>query len=189
MIRWVNLGLILLCVCGCLTAPPKSYFQINMSAANTDLGKRDKILLVEPAKVEGMYRDYRIVYRKSAWEFNYYPHDFWTDKPGRMVQNAIFNYLEEGKWFKRVLRDVPQGDLDWVLRSTILAIEEMDEAATWSAHLAMSLELVEFKTGKVMARHRFDRSEKLSEQKVKHLPRVMSKILREELNHLLQKNF
>jgi hypothetical protein len=86
-----------------------------------------------------------------------------------------------------VTLDVLQGDPEIVLRSTIRLLEEIDNPKVWFGRLAMDLEFLEFKTGRSIVKHSFDRRMPLGARSVQFLPAVLSGILVDELDIAVRK--
>lgn len=171
----------------CFSASPdKTYLQLFLEPPSAAQGPAfDKALLIDRVAVDELYDDFRIIYRLTPFEINYYGYSFWAEKPSRMVRDALDHYLAGRKAFRRILTDASRGEADWILRLALHHIEEIDAEASWSARLAMSLEMVEAKTGAVLASRRFDRREPLGRKDVAAIPPVLSRILAEELEALL----
>lgn len=173
---------------GCISSPSpsKRYYQLHMLG---DIGspahKIEKTLLVEPVEVDPVYNDYRVVYRLSPYELNYYSYEFWTKKPGVLVRDAIVDYLSKRGVFKKVITKYAEGDPDLLLKAEIHAIEEYDRADAWFAQLKMTITIKSLKTDEMVLLRRFDRRKKLSEKKVGKVPMALSVILEEELTILV----
>ncbi|MDD8025149.1 MAG: ABC-type transport auxiliary lipoprotein family protein [Acidobacteriota bacterium] len=182
-------AILMLCAAGlwgCFSASPnKAYFQLYLEPKAAPAPAFDKILLIDRLVVDNLYDDFRILYRLTPYEVNYYPYIFWADKPSQMIRYALDGYLVSRKTFRRVLLDATRGETDWILRVVLHRIEEVDAAAAWRARLSMDLEIVEAKTERVLASRRFDRSEPLPRREVSALPPALSHILAEELEALL----
>ena len=168
---------------GCFSSPTKRYFQIvPMDKDALPHPGIAKTLYVEPVRVDPLYDDFRVIYRVSPYELKYYASIFWAKKPDALFREAIGDYLGRKEGFPRVSLDVLQGDPEIALRSSVRLIEEIDNTEVWFGRLAMDLEFLEFKSGKTIVRHSFDRRLSLAERKVKFLPAVLSKILVDELD-------
>lgn len=141
-----------------------------------------KVLYVEPVRIDPLYDDFRILYRISLYELKYYSYDFWAKKPDVLFREAMGDYFDKRQGFSRVVLDVLQADPEIVLRSNIRLVEEVDTPQAWFGRLAMDLEFLEFKSGRGLAKHSFDRRLPLAAQKVRFLPAAVSTILKEELN-------
>lgn len=176
--------LAVLLLAGCMTVPSKRYFQIALPVEGNELMHpwTGKVLYVEPVRIDPLYDDFRVLYRVSLFELKYYSYDFWAKKPDALIREALGNYLDKRQGFNRVILDVLQADPEIVLRSHIRLIEEVDTSQAWFGRLAMDLEFLEFKSGRSLAKHSFDRRLPLVERKVRFLPASISTILREELD-------
>jgi ABC-type uncharacterized transport system auxiliary subunit len=178
---------VILLLGGCFSAPAKKYFQLSLGDMKAPSTKTlDKTLSVERIEVEELYDDFRIVYRLSPYEVNYYSYDFWAEKPSRLIRDSLFHFLSEGRLFKTLTLESIKSEPDFALKTRIYRIEEVDEKHAWFARLAMDLEIIDFKSGETIAVRRFDRSEALASKDVAELPAAVSKILREELEKLIQ---
>ncbi len=181
-------GLLVLLLAGCFSAPAKRYFEIVAMGKDAQLHpKVDKALYIEPVRVDPLYDDFRVIYRVSLYELKYYSYVFWAKKPDGLFRDAIGDYLIIKDGFPRVTLDVLQGDPEIVLRSNVRLVEEIDNPKVWYARLAMDLEFLEFKTGRSLLRHSFDRRLPLPVRKARALPAVLSRILTEELDIVVRK--
>ena len=172
-----------LVLAGCLSPPSKRYIQIVALDRDAQPHPRtEKVLYIQPVRVDPLYDDFRVIYRVSLYELKYYSYVFWAKKPDALFREAMGDYLIRKEGFPRVMLDVLQGDPEIVLRSTIRLIEEIDNPKVWFGRLAMDLEFLEFKTGRSLVKHSFDRRMPLGDRKVRFLPAVLSGILVEELD-------
>ncbi len=170
----------------CFSASPdKIYLQLHLEGSAAPGPAFDKVLLIDRIVVDELYDDFRIIYRVTPFEINYYAYSFWAEKPSRMMRDALDHYFAERKTFRRVILDVARGEPDWTLRAVIHRFEEVDAAAAWSARISMDLEMIEAKTGAVLASRRFDRSEPIGRKDVAAVPPILSRILAEELEAFL----
>ncbi len=177
-----------LLLAGCFSSPSKRYFQIVALEKNGQLHpKIDRVLYIEPVRVDPLYDDFRVIYRVSPYELKYYSSVFWAKKPDDLFREAMSDYLILKEGFSRVTLDVLQGDPAIVLRSTVHLVEEIDNPKVWFGRLAMDLEFLEFKTGKSLAKHSFDKRLSLGSRKVKDLPAVLSGLLVDELDAAVRK--
>jgi len=173
---------------GCFSTPSKRYFQIVPVDKDSERHPTiDKVLYIEPVRVDPLYDDYRIIYRISPYELKYYSSVFWAKKPDDLFREAIGDYLVRKEGFARVTLDVLLGDPALVLRSTVRLLEEIDNPKVWFGRLAMEIEFLDFKTGKVLVRHAFDTRLPLAARKTQFLPAVLSGILVDELDAAVRK--
>jgi ABC-type uncharacterized transport system auxiliary subunit len=175
----------LLALAACFSASPeKKYYQLDLAPVPAP-APLPKTLLIDRVDTDALYDDFRILYRVSPVEVNYYAYHFWAEKPGRMLRDVLFHHLELSRRFTRVVAEVGKEDPDWVLRCTVHQIEEVDAPQSWTARLGMTMELAEFKSGKILAARRFDRQEPIPRKDVGLVPGALSRILAEELAALL----
>jgi ABC-type uncharacterized transport system auxiliary subunit len=178
----VPLAAILL-LASCFSAPNKKYFQLVPIDKDASLHpKIGRDLYIEPVRVDPLYDDYRVIYRVSPFELQYYSTAYWAKKPNDLVREAVSDYLIRKGGFSRVTMDVLQGEPSLVLRSTLRRIEEIDNPKVWFGRLALDIEFLDFKSGQLLARHSFDLRLPLGARKSQYLPAVLSGILVGELD-------
>lgn len=179
------------CLAGCISSSPgKRYFQLYLgddgAAKHREPAKKlDKIILVENVAVDEIYNDYRIVYRTSPFQLNYYSYNFWIKKPGELIKDAIYDYLAKSMVFKKATEKLAVGEPDYLLKARVDVLEEYDLKNVWFAHLKMQLEIEDYKSGKKVVSARFDRRSKLNSRKVEFVPIAISMILKEELANVI----
>lgn len=177
-----------LLLAGCFSTPSKRYFQLMPMERDPEphpaIGRS---LYIEPVRVDPLYDDFRVIYRISPYELKYYSTAYWAKKPGDLFREAMSDYLIRKEGFPRVTMDVLQGDPGLVLRSNVRYVEEIDNPKVWFGRLAMDIEFLDFKSGRVLARHSFDRRLPLGARKPQFLPAVLSGILVEEVDRAIGK--
>ena len=172
---------------GCMSAPSRRYYQIYLTLQKDSAFQViDKELLVDRIEVDDLYDDYRIVYRESPYQLNFYSYEFWAEKPAKLIQDAVVHYLLAKGVFSKVFKEVSKGNPDLVLKSRIHIIEEVDTETFWYARLAMEMEISDFQSGESLLFHQFDRQESLSGKDVAQVPIVISRILKEELAKIIR---
>lgn len=183
----ISLLLLLILLQGCTPSHGKRYFQLNMAPGeNIQMPKIGKIMLVQPVEVDPAYDDYRLVYRISAYELNYYSYEFWIKKPGTMMRDMMVEWLLKGGAFEKVIMLLSEGDPDFLMDSSVDVIEEYDRPDAWFARLKMTIKIRDFKSNDTILVYQFDRKEKLSEKKIEKVPVVLSVILEEELAKVVE---
>jgi len=180
---------------GCIpsVSVEKKYFQIYLprSPQAVDVKKNqsisDKTILVNSIEVEKIYNDYRVVYRISPYQLNYYFYNYWIKKPELLVKEAIVEYLSSANLFKEVITGYSQENPDFQLKAKVYMLEESDSSQSWYAHLKMDIEIEDFKSKKQLVVHSFDRKKQMIQKKVERLPVLISRILKEELDIAIEK--
>lgn len=167
---------------GCGSTHAKRYFEIrSVAPVEGALPKIEKRLLVQMPLVDALYDDTRILYRVSPFEIEYYPYEFWAEKPGKQIAAAMADYLVNKAVFLAVETDPTRIEPDILLRSRVHAVEEIDNPDTWLARLAMDYQFIDAKTGETLAAAVFDRNAQMTKAHVGTLPIVLSRMLEEEL--------
>jgi len=172
---------------GCMSSPVKRYYQLHMETdPSTGSPQIDKIVMVGPVEVDSAYNDYRMVYRLSSYELNYYSYMFWIKKPAQMVRDAMVDYFSRGMAFDRVTTKYSEGNPDLLLRAKVNALEEYDRAEAWFAHLNMEIKVKDFRTDKIVLVYRIERRKQLTGKKVGKVAVGLSVILEEELAKMVE---
>jgi uncharacterized lipoprotein YmbA len=171
-----------LCLFACMSSPSRRYFQIYLTPDDgMDFQTIDKTLMIESIGMDELYDDFRIVYRESLYQVNFYSYEFWAEKPDQLTRYAIVHYLLEKKAFRKIIQELSKGTPDLLLKMKIHIIEEVDTVTDWYARLSMELEAIDFSSRESVHYYNFDRREKLTEKEVSQVPIAISRILREEL--------
>jgi uncharacterized lipoprotein YmbA len=165
-----------------MSSPSRRYFQIYLTPDDgMDFQTIDKTLMIESIGMDELYDDFRIVYRESLYQVNFYSYEFWAEKPDQLTRYAIVHYLLEKKAFRKIIQELSKGTPDLLLKMKIHIIEEVDTVTDWYARLSMELEAIDFSSRESVHYYNFDRREKLTEKEVSQVPIAISRILREEL--------
>jgi len=179
--------LMILFLGGCMSSPARKYYQLHLTGKEVMISKAiNKAILIEPIDIDDLYDDFRIIYRLSPFELNYYSYDFWADKPAKLIRDSITHYLLRKNVFQKVIQEISKGDPDIRWNSKIHSIEEVDTQDFWYARLAMEVELVDFKSKERLYFYQFDRQEKMTAKSVAQVPVILSKILEEELDRIVR---
>jgi ABC-type uncharacterized transport system auxiliary subunit len=169
----------------CFASQAKRYFELRASGPPAGGPELPRTLWLDRVEIGEFYDDFRIVYRLSPTEINYYPYDFWTEKPSRLIRNLILERLAVPGRFLRIETEAGKGPVDWIWKTRVFLIEEADEGEQWFGRLSMVFEIVDLKTGAVIATRSFDRKEPLGRKDVARLPTVLSSILLAEIDAFL----
>ena len=127
--RKVNLIILLIGISillnGCMSSPERRYYQLHLSLEGDAVFQTiDKVILIDRVGVDDLYDDFRIVYRISPYQLNFYSYEFWGENPSKLVRDAITHYLLGKRVFQKVIQEISKGDPDFVLRSKILKLSQ-----------------------------------------------------------------
>jgi ABC-type uncharacterized transport system auxiliary subunit len=189
MRRFFSLLLVAIILSSCFgSQTAKRYFQLQLGndifPVNNTLAM---IIMINSVRIKPLYDDFRIIYRISPYEINYYSYDFWAKKPDKLILDSIVDYFSRSKMFMRVDEKLSSPEPDLYMKVKLNSIEEVDIGNTWYARLSLDFEIQNFKSSQVILNYNFDRKKKLPSRKVFHLPRAISRILQEELSKVLKK--
>jgi ABC-type uncharacterized transport system auxiliary subunit len=178
------LALLVLGSAACFASHAKRYFELRASSPPSGGPALTRTLQLDRVDISEFYDDFRIVYRLSPTEVNYYPYDFWTEKPSRLIRNLILERLSVPGRFLRIDAEAGKDPAGWLLKMRVFRVEEVDEGDRFG-RLSMAFEVVDLKTGAVIATRSFDRREPLGRKDVARLPAVLSLILLAEIDAFL----
>lgn len=188
IISWFLLVGVLVSIPGCMSSPMKRYFQLRIPGARMEsFATVGKTLMIKRVQVAKVYDQYRMVYRTSPFELNYYSYNFWIKKPGELLEDAIDEFLVRNHIFSSVIHEYAQGDPDWELLVWLIRMEDEDLGRRRYGHLAMKMEIRDYKSGDLVVSHEFDRRKLLKESKIISVPVELSSILEEEMLELVKK--
>ncbi|MEN8152966.1 MAG: hypothetical protein ABFR75_03015 [Acidobacteriota bacterium] len=180
--------ILLLIMLGCISSPDKNYYQLHLEGGKiAGKIKIDKTILVRDIDIDPAYNDYRIIYRNSPYQVNFYSYEFWVKKPNDLVKDSIIDYFKSNGIFRKISGKVEGREPDLIMRSKIRIIEEYDIGNKWYARLSMDLSIENYKKNKMSIVHSFDRKIKLERKRTSDIPVILSLILREELDKVLIK--
>jgi uncharacterized lipoprotein YmbA len=172
---------------GCMSSPARRYYQLHLTVPEMPIAKTiNRTIMIEPVGIDDLYDDYRIVFRLSPFELNFYSYEFWAYKPAILIRDSITHYLMKKNVFQKVTQEISRGEPDILWTSKVHIIEEVDTQDLWYARLAMEVELVDFKSKERLYFYEFDRQEKLATKSIALVPVVLSKILEEELDIIVR---
>lgn len=146
--------------------------------------KYDNVLRIKKFDVSMAYDRPQIVYRYSPYKLKYYNYQLWIGRPQKILRNMVFRHLYSVHMFKVVTKELSQVP-DYELKAEIEGIEEYDSGDVWYAHLAMNFKLIDFKDKQVLWVYSFDRREKVFNQKPVYVVKVLSNIMKEEMDGVI----
>lgn len=171
-------------LCGCLGSsrvPVHRYYRLPVAEKPSPSGPALPVVLrVEEFDVRPAYDHMRLVYRLSPYEMRHYGFRQWVAKPGRLVSDALRDFLRFSGRFRSVT-DQPRPMAQYTVSGMIEAIEEVDgpKGKRWYAHLAMTVRLKRSSDGEVVWERRFDKMARVRRRHPVHIVAGLTRILRE----------
>ena len=155
------IGLTALLTLGCAKLQVKQYYLLNYSpSASRDRlnpGAYPCIIRLREFDIEEAYTQPQIVYRQSPFQLRYYVYRVWAVKPQRLVTDLLHKHLLIANLVSNVVRRFDEGKKpDYEISGIIEAIEEYDSDELWFAHIALRVNLIRTKDGRIMYSRRFD---------------------------------
>jgi len=143
---------------------------------------------INPFSISEAYNQLRIALKIKSHELNYYYYNSWADNPADAVRYLTWKRIKDSGLFEmcelRMTDQVP----DLYINASIHQIERMELKKEHAAHLNMTFELVEVKTGRTLVIHEFDRSETFDKSSSMNiLAESLSQILAKETDLFLLK--
>lgn len=118
-------------------------------------------VLISPFTARPAFQTKRIVMRSASNEIQYYVYHLWGDSPDIGMRFFIWRRLQTLHLFRNSTLELTNFVPDYIITGAIDLIER-EAAGLYSkkpvAHVKMSIEFKEFKTGKIIVEHSFDRT-------------------------------
>jgi len=186
VIKWLLSSAIIVVLFGCFgRVIDSSYYQLDYVPTPKEMLNEavyPYTVRVRDFDVAEAYRRNNIVYRQSPYKLHFYNYDLWAVKPEFLVSDMLFRHLETSKIFSEVRRSIDVDEPDFVIHGTVRAIEEYDNQDEWYAHLAMNMNLQEYKTKKILWSREWDYRKKVSNFEPIYVVRGLSELL-ERINN------
>ena len=180
--RWGTLISVALTGCfGATTAEQRYYTMSLPNTAPPPPSRKGMELLLHEVEVSPVYNRPQIVYRISPQELQFFHQNNWADRPSRMLGQLLAQSFARSGIFRSVVERIGEKPPNYVLDTTVQAIEELEGQGQWFAHLAMTFRLTRFEDNRTVWQFAFDERRALAEQNVGLVVRAMSDMLHEQL--------
>jgi ABC-type uncharacterized transport system auxiliary subunit len=192
--RWsaiVGATLIAAALIGCGTVPVKRYYLLNYLPSppqeRLSPSPYPYVLRLKEFDIEAAYARPQIVYRQSPFELQYDYYRAWAVKPTQMVTDLVAKHLVTANLVSSVVRRYDEGAApQFELSGNIEAIEEYDSDKAWFAHVALRLELLRLRDGKVVYSRRFDNRKQLFQNQPEMVIKEMSAVVEYIMNQAVR---
>ncbi|MFQ5696598.1 MAG: ABC-type transport auxiliary lipoprotein family protein [Terriglobia bacterium] len=150
---WRRVGLsaasLLLAACGS-AKQPDFYTLTLLASAPAAAAREGKQVGVAVPSAAHLLRQDRIVYFTHGSKLNYYHYHRWGEPPVFMLQSLLLQRLRATGAFGDVVPYRAQKGLAYVLRSQLLALEEVDNGSDVRTRFAIEMELVQQEEAQVV---------------------------------------
>ena len=162
-------------------SPSRHYYHLRTSPLGETNEKGTQILYIGPVDIDSFYDSYRIAYRESFFDINHYLYHLWYKKPSQMIRENLLDFFASSGLFGQTTDRMTSGDPHYILHCQTLHLEEIyEDDGSWG-RLSMEWVLSDFRSGRELLRHRFDRKEVNQGRRIVDLVRSLSFILNSEL--------
>lgn len=96
---------------------------------------------VERFAAAAIYEEDRLIYRESPFEVKYDHYRRWAARPAQLVTDEIIKQLAARGLFRHVTSYPTAVPVDFIVRGRLLAFEEWDRGEQWFGRVAMSVQL------------------------------------------------
>lgn len=171
--------------CGQKTIVKKYYildYSTEESAADSSVvSTRPYSVRIDPFLAAGVISSNKIAIRKNSNELQYYFYHFWAENPATAIRYFLFKKIKQSMLFGHCVLQAGISPSDYLITGRIDHLERFKSGDKFYAHLDMSLELHDIKTGKTLVRHSFDRLNPMEEDSPMNVfAKEISAILHEE---------
>ena len=193
---WAALPLAGLAGCGTLasTAPRFDFYVIEdllpvpqaVASTSTPSGPRvDRTLLLTTGPAQALFDSDRIVFTRDGAARAYYQYSNWSERPGRRIVSLAEARLAQGGSFRAVAQTVAGVRGDQVLSLRLDELIHDDSASPGVLRLAVTAELLDWRTRTIAARRTFSRSTSVDSRDAKGAARAASVAVTELLDELV----
>jgi ABC-type uncharacterized transport system auxiliary subunit len=140
------------------------------------------IIRVKDFEIAEVYRRNNIVYRQSPFKLHFYNYEQWVVRPEHMISDILFRHLEAAKIFSEVRRSVDMDEPDFIISGIVRALEEYDNKDEWYAHLAINMNLLDYRARRIIWSREWAYRKKVSNFETIYVVRGLSELL-ERINN------
>jgi ABC-type uncharacterized transport system auxiliary subunit len=132
-------------------------------------------------EVSRLYERDQFISRLSAYEIQEDRWNTWASRPSDMLTTVVERYLYEAQLFTQLSQEFLDERPDYVLETVVKAIERFENNQQNFARLAMSMKLIEQKSGKIFWSGEFDEEEPVTSREIGAVVQALSDILHDKL--------
>lgn len=135
-------ALLVVHVLGCGGPPATRYYVLHLNSKPSAPASQISVGISE-FNIEPVFANYKIAYRESPYQIQFYHYHQWAADPARIVQDGIMDFLTQSGKFKRVVRLPSRENVDIAVGGHIHKLEEWDESDRWYGIVEMEFELTD----------------------------------------------
>lgn len=177
-------AIVVACLACAGKVPPTLYYVLDLPAPAPAADRLDHTAVLMPMRVGKVVGQGRVVYRESPEQVGFYEYHRWAEDPEDSVAEALLRELMARGTFESVIPFDGRTKADFLLRGEIRSLEEIDYGGPVRAAAAVSLELVDASTGRVVWSGAASRTEGVPASEVRSVVKSMSAAVREAIQQL-----
>jgi ABC-type uncharacterized transport system auxiliary subunit len=144
----------------------------------------DRTLLLTSGPTQALFDSDRIVFTRDGASRAYYQYSNWSERPGRRIVSLAEARLAQGGGFRAVAQTVAGVRGDQVLSLRLDELVHDDSVSPGMLRLAVTAELLDWRTRTIAARRTFSRTASVGSQDAKGAARAANVAVTELLDEL-----
>ena len=157
----------------------------NLTEQDTTHG--EGICEVLRVRIPPAYDQQRIAVRQRSNEINYYQHNYWAMNPSENLTSLLEQQVKISRLFAFLSSEYLKGIPDYQIASDVYRIEVLDKDDVYSIQLEMRLELIDYRSEKVVVIHNFNRTKALESRDLNLFASGLGIIFQEEMAKFITK--
>jgi len=138
-------------------------------------------------RIPPAYDQLRIAVRKRSHEISFYQYHYWAMNPADNLTSLLEKEIQHSNIFAYAgsenLKKIP----DFQIATTVYKLEVIDTDDEFNVHLEMRMELIDYKSGKTVLNHQFERTKALENRDLNLFASELSIIFHEESHQFIIK--
>ena len=178
-------GTLGLCACG--RPAEKAYYTLRYPAPARTVAKAHPISVrVKQLTVRESYDRPELAIRRDQVELSYRRGRRWAERPNQMITSLLTDHMRRSGVVERITTEIGTVPPDYTLTGEVDAIEQLAAGESYSARLAMTLRLIDFKSEEVVWTHSFDERRPVGNGQPRTTVRTHREILADQFDEAIQ---
>lgn len=180
--------LIALSLLACGRPAERAYYTLRYPAPAQQVATpHAKTIRVKPLTVRESYDRPELAIRRDLVELSYRRGRRWAERPHRMITSLLRDHVQRSGLAEHITEEIGQTPPDFTLTGEVHAIEQLVVGEeSYSARLAMTLQLIDFQTDTVVWTYDFDERRPVGDGLPRTTVRTHREILAEQFDRAIQ---
>ncbi len=172
---------------GCAGIPQTHYYVLHLNTHSPNPVSSAITIGIAPFTIEPIFSNYKIAYRESPYEVQFYNYHQWASEPSKLVENGLFDYLTHSNQFNKVVRLPSIQTIDLVIDGHIHKIEEWDETDRWYGFMEIEFQVSKYNKKQIIWKGTISRRIPAESKKPLEVVKALSIAAQEIAEELSQK--